>query len=453
MEMTLDLSAIFELEVFDHEAYDSLKKLAFAGGESINRFVELLTQLEQETESGTGDVTKAALKLGMSYLLLGSIERSEHWLQKADDVADKFYYLGQAYREQKRYQDSIQQFELAAQKGWDKTDCDMQRAESYVLLEELDKALDILSGISEEEELAQWHFVKGRYSLAIGDLDRAIEELEHTLDIDEHHALATFHLAYLLHLHGVDERAKELYIRATGYHFVHVNTLMNLAVIYEDDCEYDKAADCLRRVLAVDPNHGRAQLYLKDVLSAGQMYIDEQQIMDTEKRNAVLDIPVSDFELSVRSRNCLKKMNIHTLGDLLRTTEMELLSYKNFGETSLKEIRAMLTQKGLALGQLSQDKRQGPQAQVPIANPVASQAMIQALAGSDVNPDVLNKPVSVLELSVRSRKCIQLLGITTVGELAVRSEAELMGSRNFGQTSLEEIKSCLAQFGLSLRES
>ena len=44
-------------------------------------------------------------------------------------------------------------------------------------------------------------------------------------------------------------------------------------------------------------------------------------------------------------------MKIRTLGDLLKITEAELLSYKNFGETSLVEIKAMLSQKGLRLGQ------------------------------------------------------------------------------------------------------
>ena len=50
-------------------------------------------------------------------------------------------------------------------------------------------------------------------------------------------------------------------------------------------------------------------------------------------------------------------MNIRTLGDLLQTTEQELLSYKNFGETSLNEIKALLAQKGLRLGQAVEDPK------------------------------------------------------------------------------------------------
>jgi DNA-directed RNA polymerase subunit alpha len=52
----------------------------------------------------------------------------------------------------------------------------------------------------------------------------------------------------------------------------------------------------------------------------------------------------------------------------------------------------------------------------------------------------MRKPISDLELSVRSRKCLQRLGISTLGELVIRSESELLTTKNFGMTSLTEIK-------------
>src|SRR5690606_13783134 len=97
---------------------------------------------------------------------------------------------------------------------------------------------------------------------------------------------------------------------------------------------YEEARRCLDTVLRTDPNHERARLYMRDVESARSLFSDEDADRRDGRRNAVLDIPISDFELSVRSRNCLKKMNIRSLGDLLRTGEQELLGYKNFGETS-----------------------------------------------------------------------------------------------------------------------
>ncbi len=218
-----------------------------------------------------------------------------------------------------------------------------------------------------------------------------------------------------------------------------INALINLAILYEDQNDYDAAERCLEQVLATNPNHTRARLFLKDVHSSKTMYYDEDQERVREKRNAILDIPVTDFELSVRSRNCLKKMNINTLGDLLNITEAELLAYKNFGETSLNEIKAMLAQKGLRLGQALGEE----------PAPARNRAQPPAPAAE---PAVWNRPVAEVELSVRSRKCLQRLNITTLGELAMRTEAELLAAKNFGQTSLNEIKQRLTEHGLSLRK-
>jgi len=210
-------------------------------------------------------------------------------------------------------------------------------------------------------------------------------------------------------------------------------------VLYEDAGQYDQAISCLQRILAANPNHARAQLFLKDVEACKTMYYDEDKAKLIAKRNAVLDIPVTDFELSVRARNCLKKMNIRCLGDLVKTTEADLLSYKNFGETSLKEIKDMLTSKGLRLGQALEEE--GEYAQADSQEPVS-------LAESGV----LSTPVEQVELSVRARKAIESLGIKTLGELASKTEAELLACRNFGQTSLNEIRQRLADYGLCLRE-
>jgi DNA-directed RNA polymerase subunit alpha len=190
------------------------------------------------------------------------------------------------------------------------------------------------------------------------------------------------------------------------------------------------------------PNNLRARLFLKDIESSLTMYYDEEREATREKHDAVLDIPITDFELSVRSRNCLKQMNIHTIGDLLRITEQKLLAYKNFGETSLNEIKAMLAQANLRLGQASDDGG------VPTAASPIVAADSQASPG---DPGMLNRSVAEMELSVRSRKCLQRLGVQTIGELTRISEPELLAAKNFGQTSLAEIKRRLNEMGLSLR--
>src|SRR5260370_4100959 len=81
------------------------------------------------------------------------------------------------------------------------------------------------------------------------------------------------------------------------------------------------------------------------------MYYNPEEDQALSRFSQVLEIPVTDFELSVRSRNCLKKMNVRTLGDLTRVSEQHLLSSKNFGETSLLEIKEMMASKGLHLRQ------------------------------------------------------------------------------------------------------
>jgi DNA-directed RNA polymerase subunit alpha len=64
---------------------------------------------------------------------------------------------------------------------------------------------------------------------------------------------------------------------------------------------------------------------------------------------------------------------------------------------------------------------------------------------------VLNKPVSELNLSVRARKCMNRLGINTLGELIQHTADELLESKNFGMTSLTEVRERLRQHGLTLR--
>src|SRR5439155_101415 len=158
---------------------------------------------------------------------------------------------------------------------------------------------------------------------------------------------------------------------------------------------YDEAHRCLDAILRTDPNHQRARLYMKDVESARSMYYDDDDHR-AGGRNAVLDIPISDFELSVRSRNCLKKMNIKSLGDLLRTSEQELLSYKNFGETSLNEIKALLAQKGLRLGQ-NLEGGGVPAAAAVVGGAPGAVARRPSVVAGDIPAEILSKTVGDLE--------------------------------------------------------
>jgi DNA-directed RNA polymerase subunit alpha len=214
-----------------------------------------------------------------------------------------------------------------------------------------------------------------------------------------------------------------------------------MAVLLEDAGQFTRAEKLLKKVLEANPNHGRGRLFMKDVKASKDMLYDEEIAREGARRDALMDTPVTDFELSVRARNCLKKMQIRTLGDLLRISEAELLSYKNFGETSLVEIKNMLSAKGLRLGQ-----------QLDRGHYDKIRTEMMEKLKDTVGEEILNKSLAQFELSVRARKAIQLLGIHTIGDLAARTEAELMGVKNFGQTSLDELRQILAANGLTLRQ-
>ena len=65
-------------------------------------------------------------------------------------------------------------------------------------------------------------------------------------------------------------------------------------------------------------------------------------------------LSVSELQLSVRARKALQRLNLNTIGELTRCTEAELLGCKNFGMTSLQEIKLRLNDKNLALRQLEE---------------------------------------------------------------------------------------------------
>lgn len=357
----------------------------------------------------------------------------------------------------------------------------------------VDEAREALKTVAEtDENRAELLFLRGYLEEAGYEREAAVATYEKVLELDPEHKQAAFRAAFLYDLFGHDERAIELYEACTSGESASVNALLNLAVLCEEQGRLDDAERCLQSVLTKHPNHHRANYFLESVESSYTMAYDEKSQRERERCSAVLSTPVTDFELSVRSRNCLRQMNIRTLGDLLKTTEAELLSYKNFGETSLNEIKAMLRQKGLALGQglqptggpvlpsafAGEETDAGFEAMPEAGFGAMPEAGFGAMpdAGGGAMPvtglddafgafssprpsmepiaadpeDNKDRPVSELELSVRSRQCLQSLGVKTLGELAGRSEAELMAVKNFGQTSMSEIKRQLARYGLSL---
>lgn len=74
--------------------------------------------------------------------------------------------------------------------------------------------------------------------------------------------------------------------------------------------------------------------------------IDEEE----ERIRKLLETPVEELELSVRSSNCLKNANIRSIGDLTSRTEEDIAKTRNFGKKSLQEIKEKLAEWNLSLG-------------------------------------------------------------------------------------------------------
>ncbi|MFM8979419.1 MAG: DNA-directed RNA polymerase subunit alpha C-terminal domain-containing protein [Planctomycetia bacterium] len=289
-----------------------------------------------------------------------------------------------------------------------------------------------------------------------GEYAEAKERYEAALAKDAQHVRALFRLALRLDLEGEDAKALEAYTRLMALPAAPANAFLNAGLLLEDAGRFSEAEACYQRVLKSDPNHVRARLGLRDCRASLNMHFDEDSERREDRVKQVLRTPISEFELSVRSRNCLAKMNIETLGDLVRKSEAELLAYKNFGETSLQEIKDILAQKKLRLGMQVEDDTDG----LDLGTKPASDEDVSALFGGpddededddEVGGDPRNDSIDALGLSIRTRRAVEALGIRTVGELTERSEAELREAKNFGGTCAMEVRKKLEELGLSLR--
>ena len=383
----------------------------------------------------------SAVRLGVCYFLLGRYERARETLENSDGSALALYYLARTHAARDDHQTAKTNYQSAKKAGYNSDDCELAIAECERLEGNSAQALEVLDGLSGAvEQTQEYLYQRGATVAALGGnptevvalYQRAVDSSDHT------HAGALFGLALENDRRGNDQFAIGLYERAATCFPTHVGVLLNLGILYEDRQSYDRAQQCYQRILDAFPNEPRAVMYRKDAIASNDMYYDEEAARRSDRLSQVLNVPVSDFELSVRSRNCLKSMGVETLGDLTRTSEQELLASKNFGETSLIEIREMLTSKGLDLGQFSHESAEH---ETPIDT-------------SNMSPDeqaLMDRPISDLNLSVRARKCMVRLGINTIGELIRKTGDDLLESKNFGVTSLNEVRDKLGQIGLKLR--
>jgi DNA-directed RNA polymerase subunit alpha len=440
-ETLIDLKALLvEREDCDAGTVQQLRNALAQGGTQYRTLREVAEVLKKRLEGATGVQAKRwHLKLGVARYFLGHLQDAIEDFKQAEGALANFY-LGRALVSRQDYEEALKAFERAEKSGYTASQVNLQRAGIYRLRGDLTQARTLLSKLEDlSSHSAEYHFQIASVLLAEGDRITAVRHLERAVELDPGHTGALFQLGHANDLAGNDEEAIAYYERCVAHPPLHQGTLVNLGILYEDNDKYDKAEECYRKVLAAAPTDEQARLFYKDAHASLTMYYNPEEEHAFHRFSQVLEIPVTDFELSVRSRNCLKEMNTRTLGDLTRVSEQQLVSSKNCGETSLSEIKEIMGTKGLKLGQSIEEGAQYDNRFRP-RQPMTEEE--QAL---------LIKPVSDLNLSVRARKCMNRLGINSLGELVQRSADELLESKNFGMTSLTEVREKLAQFGLGLR--
>ena len=422
-------------------------ELAYAVGHDYSQFDALREAVgELESRERRGELNPASrVRLGVGLYLTGRFPEAAVALKKGDGGALAQFFMAKSHFAMGNYGDALKCYELSHKAGYCADACTLGKAEAYRCLGAPKESLVELNTLSGAvEQTAEYRYQRGATIAAIGHneegkplYDEAIALYEQAVAADKSHSGALFGLALETERRGNDEEALELYQRGVSNFPTNVGLLMNLGLLYEDLEQYDQAVMCYQRITDSFPTNERARLFLKDAKASSEMHFDEEAQRKRDRMGQILSLPVTDFELSVRSRNCLKSMGIVNLGDLCRHTEQELLASKNFGEMSLIEIRDMLTLKGLKLGQFATDKH------VP-----------EVVEVEQLSPDeqaILLRPVTDLNLSVRARKCMTRLNIQTIAELVRKTADELLECKNFGVTSLKEIREKLVQCNIKLR--
>ena len=265
---------------------------------------------------------KTCLGAGIGLCILGRDKEAVKKLEKAEDCKEKFVYLAITLRRSGRFDEAIKSLKQSRKKGADAMTTTLEKAATYRCAKDFDKAEKELKGCANFENVSsEYHYQLARLQECQGLYTEAVDNYQTAIELSPDNHQAIFRLAYRCDLSGHEDAAIDYYKQIGSGSPTYVSALLNLAVLYEDREQFDKASQCVDAVLEYHPNHQRAILFGNDIESSKTMFYDEEKEKKKTRKHQILETPISDFELSVRSRNCLKKMKIVTIGDLLNITE------------------------------------------------------------------------------------------------------------------------------------
>ena len=406
------------LTATDRPTLAQVRFLRRVAGQDIEERAKLAAVF-QDGLPGVKDKVRLAV---LAYALDRFADAEEH-LDPKDAYSQAI--LGLIYAELGELKDAANSLQTAS-----KTLADAKAELARVLIAagDLDDAEKAIPGVANP---AERDFLQGLLLETRGNVEGSIKAYESAIEHQADHVEAAFKIGVLLDRIGDDDLAAEHYLVCADANPAYLAGVTNLGILYEERGEANAAIDCFRQVLAYNPRDQRALSLLRDARASRAMYYDEREERERERMEKIMRTSVNDFELSVRSRNCLAKMSIFTLGDLLRITEQEMLSYKNFGETSLKEVKEMLAARNLRLGMY----REGEERSL-----------------SKADQKVLGESIEKLELSNKTSQVLENLGVSRIGDLVQYTDLDLYKAPGSGQSVVQELSTGLGAYGVGLRK-
>jgi len=170
---------------------------------------------------------------------------------------------------------------------------------------------------------------------------------------------------------------------------------------------------------------------------------EENKILKNKENFLPKDLnkEIKKEELSQRLINSLTSHGVNTINDLIQYTDKQLMSFQNFGETLLEEVKNFLSYYNLSLGNKLIYDDCSKKGEIIEDNKLNSHIPISKLK------------INILKewfLSVRTVNCLKALDIEFVGDLIQWTELDLLHSRNFGRKSLIELQKYLEKNSLNL---
>ena len=396
--------------------FDELVQCMYDTYASVDVADRHIKAIEAELEDASGEGQRClAEKVGILHLARGNCAAAAETLWPVRGRKTACHFLGRAYLCLGREREALEWLEKG-RSGDDDLGTDVLMVTAHCNLREHEEAEKLLQKhAGRDDEPADLLWARGLVAEGVGEYQEAMDCYESALEKEPEHAESMFRLAVNCDLNGDDERAMELYRGCADLRPTFVGALINLGVLYEDHESYYEAINCYRRVLAIEPTHKQARLYLKDAESSLTMRIDVTKPRRLRALHELFGLPEGDSKgAEEESRSGLASEQ------LLGNSEMQQL----------------LTRYGAGSGASSGAERTG----------------IAFSAGEDMPvQEKLSVSVDELEFSTRCRRCMERLGVKTVGQLIQLGRKQLLDTANFGSTSLKEVEDKLAALGLSLK--